>query len=162
VYTALDGATPMMLGRLLYINLCQVLARLPQPDIRTTVGLAATVLGFIAGLVSLALTILIYRWTTISDDERHAELKDALAGMRALLGELAPRAPDLRDDLGQLSLAEQRELRALLQPQEEIVRVARSGSGKGNHPWQAFTTTGRVVQVYTGGRKGGVHAKVLD
>jgi hypothetical protein len=117
---------------------------------------ALTIGGFIVGAVSLALTGLIYRWTGTTDSERHEELLEAVREMAALLPPGQPPA-----NLGQLSQDEQAKLRGALQQGENVLHVARSATGKGNHPWRAITSQGRVLQVYTGGRRGGVHLTVV-
>jgi hypothetical protein len=115
-----------------------------------------TVGGVVIGVVSLVLTVLIYNWTNTTDDERHAELLEAVRDVAALLPPGQPQA-----NLGQLSQDEQTKLLGALQQGENVVHIARSATGKGNHPWRAITSLGRVLQVYTGGRRGGVHVTVV-
>ena len=134
-----------------------------KSDLGLLVGLSATVLGFVVGAIALVLTFLIYRWTNTDDADRHAELLDALQTMGATVRDLGTRTqqPLPTADLTRLSSAERSALQGMLQADEVVVRVERSGTGKGNHPWQAVTSAGRVLQVYTGGRRGGVHTNVL-
>ena len=151
-----------MLALAVALGLCNVFDGWPTSPGWTGMGLAATLLGFIVGAASLVITCLIFRWTNVSDSERHAELKGALHEMGALLKEALSKVPTTDADLSSLSTPERAERRGLLGPEERVVKLARSGSGKGNRPWQAFTNAGRVLQIYTGGRGGGVHAKVLE
>ena len=132
-----------------------------KSDAGVFVGLTATVLGFVVGAVALVLTILIFRWTNRDDGDRHAELLDAVRTMGATVRDVGTRTTLAPADLAKLSDAERSALQGLLQANEVVVRVERSGTGKGNHPWQAVTSAGRVLQVYTGGRHGGVHTSVL-
>ncbi len=92
-----------------------------------------------------------------------AELLDAIHAMGETVRELGAQAqhPLPQADLSRLSDAEGTALQGMLQADEVVVTLERSGAGKGNHPWQAVTSAGRVLQVYTGGRGGGVHASVL-
>ena len=134
------------------------LVSLSKSNVGTCIGLICTVLGFVVGAVALVLTILIYRWTNQDDANRHAELLDAVKTMGATVEDLGKTSPLSPADLTKLSPAERSALHGLLQPDEIVVRVERSGTGRGNHPWQAVTSAGRLLQVYTGGRRGGVHA----
>jgi len=114
-----------------------------------------TVGGVVVGAVSLVLTVLIYNWTNTTDSDRHAVLLGAVRDMAALLPQGQPA------NLGQLSQDEQTELQAALRPGEFVFHIARSATGKGNNPWRALTSAKRILTVYTGGRKGGVHVKEL-
>jgi hypothetical protein len=117
---------------------------------------ALTVGGFVVGVLSLGLTWLIFQWTNKTDDEHQTELLDAVHDIAELLPQGQPSA-----NLSQLSQPEQVKLLAALQQGESVVHVARSATGKGNHPWRAITNQGRVFHIYTGGRLGGVHVKEL-
>ncbi len=114
------------------------------------------------GVAALVVAIAIFRWTRGDDDERHGELLDALDNAETALAELAAGLAVAPADLSLLSEDERNELRRRLSPGEIVVKVARSSRGKGNHPWQAVTSHGRTLQVYTGGRTGGVHTRVLS
>lgn len=131
-----------------------------KSDVGVFVGFAATVLGCLVGAYALLLTRRIYRWTSKADADRHAELLDAVRTMGETVRDIITGA-SVPPDLTTLSDAERSALQGLLQAREHILRVKRSGTGKGNHPWQAVTSAGRVLQVYTGGRRGGVHTSVL-
>lgn len=144
------------------MDLCSALARWPQPDGWTLLGFVCTALGFVVGGIALVLTWLIYRWTNKSDDDKHAELLDALRTMGDAVRDLASKTTPQSTNLDKLTLAERAALQAQLKTDEIVVQLARSGSGKGNHPWQAATSLGRMLQIYTGGRAGGVHVRALD
>jgi len=51
-----------------------------------------TIGGVVVGVVSLVLTVLIYNWTNTTDNERHAELLEAVQDMAALLPQGQPPA----------------------------------------------------------------------
>lgn len=150
-----------MLALLLDNDLCQTLSRWPQPDGWTGVGFVATVAGLLVGLLALWFTWRIYSWTNASDDERHAQLTFALEELKRAYTSPTTPASEPDADLIDLPADAPDKVRALLDPGERIIRIAKPGTGKGNRPWLAMTTTGRVFRVYRGGRRGGVHASVL-
>ena len=121
-----------------------------------------TAVGCAVGIGALIISILIYRWTTTTDDERHHGLKDALDALADVVRNQAQAANVVPVDLHSLSDAERAQVLESLEPNEVIVRLERARSGKGNHPWLAVTTHGRVLSVYSGGRRGGVHMHVVD
>ncbi|MBU2600819.1 MAG: hypothetical protein KKA32_01435 [Actinobacteria bacterium] len=143
-------------------GLVSTLGTWPKVDGWVLLGFVFTTAGFVVGVVALVLTSLIYHWTNRTDSDRHSELTDALQVTQDAVRDLSAQVAPAEAHLGDLSAEEERSLRGLLGSGEVVVRCARSGSGKGNHPWQAVTSKGRLLQVYTGGRRGGVHASELS
>lgn len=92
-----------------------------------------------------------------------AELAEGIRATGDAVRQLVAQAqqPVPKADLSRLSDDERNALEGKLEAAEVVLKLERSGTGRGNHPWQAVTSVGRVLLVYTGGRSGGVHTRVL-
>ncbi len=133
----------------------------PNSNGWTGVGLAATVFGCALGIASVCLTVRIYLWTKESDDERHAELTFALDELREARTKQPGSDTTPSADLSGLPDQARERLEGLLARGERIVRLTRTGSGRGAHAWLAMTTKGTVLRAFKGGRTGGWHVGAL-
>ncbi len=107
-------------------------------------------IGSVASIVSLFLSVAIFRWTKRDTDQMEVRLHAALAAVRD-----APRLPapaSASADLQRMDGDYQAELSRRLQAGEVVVRLDRSGQGKGNHSWHAVTSQGRLITLSKGGR----------
>jgi hypothetical protein len=143
------------------LDLCHVFSGWPNSDGWTGVGLAVTILGCLLGIASVWLTVLIYCWTSRKQAEYQAELTFALDELRLARAQQPGPDPTPSADLSGLPDEARERFVALLEGDERIIRLTRTGTGKGAHPWLAITTTGKVLRAYRGGRTGGWHVKVL-
>lgn len=118
-------------------------------------------LGTTAGVAALVVAIGIYRLQERSGSEAHTELMEQLEAQNELLDEFgkhaadeaeAPAAqpPDVHDPLtpDQRAAIEERF------GQDSIVAAIDPGSGRGNRPRLVRLRDGRLVTVYSGGRRG--------
>jgi type II secretory pathway pseudopilin PulG len=135
-----------------------------SPDAWTLGGFWLTAGGVLISIASLVLAILIFRSTNRSDQQKHGELLDALQATQGALEQTIARTGATAANLGALGLSvpEMQKVAEYLGDGEVAVHARRRAAGKGNHPWQVITSRGRVIQIYTGGRGGGVHGSVLD
>ena len=135
-----------------------------SPDIWTISGFWITLAGLLVGVAALVVAIRIFRSTNRSDAEKHSELLDSLAATKDALQDAIARGGANPADLfaAGLSVAEAAFVDQMLEPAELAVHARRRSRGRGNHPWQVVTSRGRILEIYTGGRTGGVHGRVLD
>jgi type II secretory pathway pseudopilin PulG len=135
-----------------------------SPGAWTLGGFWLTAGGVLIGVASLVLAVLIFRSTNRSDQEKHGELLDALHAAQSALEQTIQRTGATQANLAALGLSvpESEKVDEFLGEGEVAVFARRRATGKGNHPWQVVTSRGRVIQIYTGGRTGGVHGSALD